>query len=175
MRENVREVIADDLRSFSLIEPDAGIAAERLVEPDFFRAFVLRLGEGIVNGMKNRPKRVISHFAEANAGFIILWDILLSARDGDSYPPRGPLKMSVTELAQKYNVSRSHVFRLLRGAEALGHLKRDADEQTGVIEDVLADDIVEFMVTVFMGLAMCCQCAFQADHKARTPAPAARL
>jgi hypothetical protein len=163
MKANLREVLADELRAFSLIEPEAGIAADRLAEPDFFRAFMVRFGEGMVAGLKNRPARVISHFAERNAGLIILWDILLSAQEGDSYPPRGLLKMSVTELAQKYEVSRSHVFRLLRDAETLGLLKRNADEQTGTIEDVLADDVTEFQVTVFLGLAVCCHHAFQAN------------
>lgn len=167
MKANLREVIADELRAFSLIEPDAGIAANRLAEPGFFRAFMVRFGEGIVAGLKNRPARVISHFAERNAGLVILWDILLSAQDGNSHPPRGTLKMSVTELSQKYGVSRSHVFRLLRDAEKLGFLKRNADEQTGTITDVLADDVAEFQVTVFLGLAVCCHHAFQADHGAR--------
>jgi hypothetical protein len=175
MKENLREVMADELRAFSLIEPQAGVAADRLVEPDFFRAFMIRLGEGFAAGLKNRPARVISHFAERNAGLIILWDILLSAQEGDSYPPRGLLKMSVTELAQKYDVSRSHVFRLLRDAEILGLLKRNADEQTGAIEDVLADDVAEFQVTTFLGLAVCCHHAFQSDSNMRLPARAEPL
>ncbi len=170
MQESLREVLVDELRALSLIEPDAGIAADRLVEPEFFRAFMIRFGEGLVAGLQNKPKRVISHFAEPNAGLIIFWDILLSAREGDSYPPRGPLKMSITELSQKYDVSRSHVFRLLRDAEKLGLLTRNADEQTGTISDVLADEIDEFQVTVFLGFAACCHAAFQMTAPARLQA-----
>jgi hypothetical protein len=128
---------------------------------------MVRLGEGFVAGLKNRPARVISHFAERNAGLIILWDILVSAQEGDSYPPRGQLKMSVTELSQKYGVSRSHVFRLLRDAEKLEFIARNADEQTGTITDVLAHDVAEFQVTTFLGLAVCCHHAFQATSVAR--------
>jgi hypothetical protein len=170
MKENLREVMADELRAFSLIEPQAAVAADRLVEPDFFRAFMIRLGEGFVAGLKNRPARVISHFAERNAGLIILWDILLSAQEGDTYPPRGLLKMSITELSQKYGVSRSHVFRLLRDAEKLGFLKRNADDQTGTITDVLAHDVAEFQVTTFLGLSVCCHHAFQATAPTRLQA-----
>jgi DNA-binding MarR family transcriptional regulator len=170
MRGSFREVLADELRAFSLIEPDAGIAADRLIEPEFFRAFMVRFGRGILVGLQTKPARVITHFAEPNAGLIILWDILSSAQEGDCYPPRGPLKMSVTELSQKYGVSRSHVFRLLRDAEKLGLLKRNADEQTGTITDVLARDVAEFQVAVFLGLAACCQAAFQMTAAARLQA-----
>jgi DNA-binding MarR family transcriptional regulator len=170
MRESLREALADELHAFSLIEPDAGIAADRLVEPEFFRAFMVRFGRGLIAGLQNKPKRVITHFAEPNAGLIILWDILSSAQNGDSYPPRGPLKMSVTELSQKYNVSRSHVFRLLRDAEKLGFLTRNADEQTGTITDVLAREVAEFQVTVFLGFAACCSAAFEMTAPAQLQA-----
>ena len=161
MKASLRDIMADELRAFALIEPDAGIAADRLAEPDFFRAYMTQLVKGIMASLKNRPSRAITHFAERNAGLVILWDILLSAQEVDSCPPRGPLKMSVSDLAQRYNVSRSHVFRLLRDAEKLDLLKRNADEQTGTIEDVLADDVAEFQVTIFVGLAICSHNAFQ--------------
>jgi IclR helix-turn-helix domain len=170
MRDSLREALTDELRAFSLIEPDAGIAADRLIGPAFFRAFMMRFGKGLIAGLQTKPARVITHFAEPNAGLVILWDILSSAQDGDCYPPRGPLKMSVTELSQKYGVSRSHVFRMLRDAEKLGFLKRNADEQTGTITDVLARDVAEFQVAVFIGLAACCSAAFEMTAPSRLQA-----
>jgi hypothetical protein len=162
MQSALRQVIADELRAFSIIEPEAGRAADRFDGPDFYRAFLLRFGEGIVDAMKTRPVRVVSLFAERNAGTLILCDIMASAEKRDVYPPRGTLKMSVSDLAQKFDVSRSHVFRLLRDAEKQGLLKRNADEQTGTLEEVLARDIVEFQVITFMAMAHCCQHAFEA-------------
>lgn len=167
MQENLREVIADELQAFSLIEPEAAVAADLLAEPAFFRAFMIRFGDGIITALQNKPSRAISLFAERNAGLVILWDIFLSAQEDASYPPRTTLKMSVTELAQKYGVSRSHVFRLLRDAENLGFLNRNADDQTGTITDELANDVADFHVVVFMGFAMCCQYAFEATSMAR--------
>jgi IclR helix-turn-helix domain len=162
MQSALRQVITDELRAFSVIEPEAGRAADRFDEPDFYKAFLLRFGEGIVDAMKIKPVRIVSLFAERNAGTLILCDIMDSAERRDVYPPRGTLKMSVTDLAEKFDVSRSHVFRLLRDAEKQGLLKRNADEQTGTIDEILACDIVEFQVISFMALAHCCQHAFEA-------------
>lgn len=162
MQSALRQVITDELRAFSVIEPEAGNAADRFDEPGFYRAFLLRFGEGIVDAVKIKPVRIVSLFAERNAGTLILCDIMASAERRDVYPPRGRLKMSVTDLAQKFGVSRSHVFRLLRDAEKQGLLKRNADEQTGTIEEILARDIVEFQVITFMAMAHCCQYAFEA-------------
>ena len=167
MKAALREVLVDDLNAFSLIEPEAAMAAERVTEPEFFRAFMRQMGSGIVAAMKFRPKRLISHFAERDAGLVMLWEVLLSAQEGDSFPPRGPLKMSLIALARKYAVSRAHVFRVFSKAEELGLLTRDADRQTGVITEPFAQDIREYQTIVFMGFAKCAQVAFD-ETAART-------
>jgi hypothetical protein len=166
MKDAMRDCLRDELRAFSLIEPEAARAAERLSEPEFFRAFLLRFGKGTVDALKFRNKRPIGHFTDSNAGLVMLWDVILSAEEGDSYPPRGPLKMSVRELARKYKVSRTHILRLFRSAEARGLLTRNAEEQTITLSEAFARDIVEFEVIVFLGMAKCAQYAF--DSTARS-------
>jgi hypothetical protein len=165
MTTALRDIIADQLRAFCLVEPTAVGMAERLAEPEFFKAFVLQAGTGLLKAVKARPTSDISHFTHRDAGIIILSHILATAEDGDSYPPRGPVRMSVTELAKKFAVSRSHVFRLLRDAEKLGLLTRNPDEQTGTITEKLRADIVAFHVFAFLGLASCLQAALMSDHE----------
>jgi len=162
LRAAVCGIITDQLRAFALIEPDAGHAADRLVEDDFCRAFLLRFGESLIASVKARPVRPISLFTQCNAGTLILFGILASAKARDVYPPREALRMSATELAQKHEVSRSHVSRLLREAERRGYLKRNADDQTGTIEEIFARELIEFQTIIFTGLAHCCQYAFRA-------------
>ena len=161
MKAALRACIAGELRAFALMEPEAGRAAERLVEPEFFRVFVHRFGEGIVHALKYRRIRPIGHFTESNAGYVMLRDVLLTAKDDDSYPPRGPLKMSVRELARKYNVSRTHILRVFRGAETRGLLTRNPDAQTVTLDDAFGLDIAEFETTVFLGMATCAQHALE--------------
>jgi IclR helix-turn-helix domain len=165
MTTALRGVVTDELQAFCLVEPAAAGLAERLAEPEFFKAFVLQAGKGLLNAVKARPTSDISHFANRDAGMLVLSHILASAEDGDTYPPRGPVRMSVTELAKKFDVSRSHVFRLLRDAEKLGLLTRNPDEQTGTITEKLCADIIAFHVFVFLGLASCLQRALMSDHE----------
>ena len=162
MKAALRDCLGDELRAFSLMEPEAGHAEARLAEPAFFRAFLMRWGKGLVDALKFRNRRPISHFSDRNAGLVMLHDALLSAKEDDTYPPRGPLKMSIRELARKYDVSRSHVLRLFRDAETLGLLTRNADEQTVTLDEAFTRDIVEFQVIIFLAMATCAQHAFDA-------------
>ena len=160
MKAALRECLTDELRAFSRIEPEAGEMAKRFSEPEFFRAFLMRFGKGTVDALKFRNQRPIGHFSDSNAGLIMLWDVILSAKDGDVYPPRGPLKMSVRDLARKYGVSRTHILRLFRGAENKGLLTRNADDQTVTLSEMFARDIAEFLSIIFLGLAVSAQHAF---------------
>ena len=162
MKTALRDSLGAELRAFSLVEPEAGRAAERLAEPEFFRAFLLRWGKGLVDALKNRSRRPISHFSDRNAGLVMLYDVILTAKEDDTYPPRGPLRMSVRELARKYDVSRSHVLRLFRDAEALGLLTRNADEQTVRLSEAFTRDIVEFQAVIYLAMATCAQHAYDA-------------
>jgi DNA-binding MarR family transcriptional regulator len=155
MKAALREAIIGEAKALAQVEPEANRIAARLEEPEFFKAYVQRLGTSLTNLLRTNRPGSIALFADRNAGLIILFDILMSAAEGDEYPPRGRLAMSVTALSKKFEVSRSHVFRLLRDAEKAGYLKRDADEQNGTISESLRADIVEFHAYVFMGLAMC--------------------
>jgi hypothetical protein len=162
MKDALRNIFFDDLCALSLIEPEARRAADRLSEPEFFRAFMLRYGQGLVEALKFRPDRAIAHFANRDAGLVLLSDVILSAAEEDSYPPRGALKMSIRELARKYDVSRTHILRLFRDAETRGLLTRNAKKQTVTFSETLARDIVEFDIISFLAMATCAQHAFEA-------------
>lgn len=47
LRHAFRHAHRDDLSALALMEPEAEIAAQRLDEPEFFRAFLLRGGQGV--------------------------------------------------------------------------------------------------------------------------------
>lgn len=163
MKAALREAVTGETRALSMIEPEALRLAERLEDPEIFKAYLQRLGVSLANMMRNSRPGSIALFADRNAGMIVLFDILTSAAEGDSYPPRGVLNMSVTALAAKFQVSRSHVFRLLRDAEKAGYLKRNADEQTGTITEKFAADLIEFHAYVFMGISLCAHFALTSN------------
>ena len=157
MREAIREALVDLAKAFSLVEPDALTVAERLYEPEFFRAMILECGEAVAHVVKAgnaAPPTPIAMFADRNSGFVILYDMILSAADGDTFPPEGRVSMSVTALAKRHGVSRSHVFRLLRDAEQSGYLMRDADLQAGTLLEPLRRDLTKFLAYLFMSFAL---------------------
>lgn len=163
MKAALREAITGEARALALIEPEALRVAERLEDPAVFKAYLQRLGVSLANMMRTSTPGSIALFADRNAGMIVLFDILTSAAEDDVYPPRGTLNMSVTALAAKFQVSRSHVFRLLRDAEKGGYLKRNADEQTGTITEKFAADLIEFHAYVFMGISLCAHFALTSN------------
>ena len=59
-------------------------------------------------------------FAERNGGLMILFSLVIAADLDDTMPPTRPVRVSISELARRFSVSRVHVGRLLRDAEAEG-------------------------------------------------------
>ena len=89
----------------------------------------------------------------------------------------GPVKMNVRELSQKYEVSRSHVHKLLQDAGKAGLLTRSPDAQTGVLSETLRQGIIQLHVTQLIGTAACAQAAMVATARgaAAAPEPASRM
>jgi DNA-binding MarR family transcriptional regulator len=174
LKTAIREVAREDLGVLALIEPEAASAAERLAEPEFFNAYVRRLGEGLIDMLISHPGRhATSLFSERNSGMTVLFDIVHSAGSGDVYPPRGRLKMSVRDLAKRFEVSPSHVRKLLRDAESEGLLKRDPDERTGTITEKLRVGLVDLHVASLLGNAASAHAALEATARMENPSLAA--
>jgi len=162
MKEGLRDVFRDELLAMALLEPEAHIAAERLHDPETFKQFVLFLGRGFANVARRRTINPLTPFAARNAGFPILYHIATSGQADDPYPPKGAVRISIKEIARRFEVSRSHVLRLLREVEGSGHLRRNPDETTGVLEEPLREALRYIHAGVFMGVASCIYRAMQA-------------
>jgi DNA-binding MarR family transcriptional regulator len=173
LKDAIRGSFRDQLEALALIEPEAARAGERLSEPDFFQAYMRRNGKGLVEMVKrHRGSNVIELFSERNEGLAILFDIVASAEPGDTYPPRGRVKMSVTDLAMRYEVSRSHVLKILRDAEREGLMHREPDERIGVLTEKLHAGLIALHVAQLFGGAACARAAYEATSS--EPARAAR-
>jgi hypothetical protein len=164
----IHAIIRDDLHALSLVEPDVARAEQRLADPEFFRHFVLRAAEGLFT--MRHTLIGTTFFAERDAGLGILYEVVLSAEPGDAFPPKGPVRMSIKDLARRHGVSRAHVFRLFRDAEKLGLLARDPDSQTGTIGDETRTALTMMAATMFIGYATCCEHAFRATSDKDTAA-----
>jgi hypothetical protein len=164
----IHTIAREDLHALSLVEPDAARAAQRLADPEFFRRFVLRAGEGLFT--LRHTLIGTTFFAERDAGLSILYDVILSAEPGDVFPPKGTLRMSLKDLARRHGVSRAHVFRMFRDAEKLGLLSRNPDTQTGTLGDETRTALTTMAATMFIGYATCCEHALRATRDRATAA-----
>lgn len=81
----------------------------------------------------------IDLFSERMSGLIILCELLQAGAPGDRFPPRGPVAISVTDLARRCDTSRTQVNQLLRQARAAGYLIPTEDGGERFSEALLAN------------------------------------
>lgn len=115
-----------DLEALAIMEPDLAPVIARFDGPGGFEAFARRAGEALLLALGERKpmKPGINLFSARAAGVVILYHMMLGAEAGDSFPPSRPIRASINHLAKRFAVSRTHVLRLLREAEAEGFLRR---------------------------------------------------
>lgn len=117
------------LTALSRLRPEGQIGLARLDDPVFSKRLLRCVGELCLE-----RERLIDHapaltfFAERKGGLLVLIGLMLSAQPDDSFPPSGPLSVSLKELARRYGVARAQVRELLRAAVESGLLTRHGDD-----------------------------------------------
>jgi len=168
MKNAMVRFFKDALAAVSVVEPECAALVERLSEPDFFTAYVLHIGIALEHMLRRGNNPTFTLFVERNLGLSLLFAVTLTAEEGDEYPPRGTVRLSISELARGVSASRAHVTRLFRDAEELGLIRRDTKENTAVLTDKLRDELMRFHAGIFMGNASCAWRALQ-DVSSGTP------
>lgn len=142
------EFMRNELTAAARIEPDARPIVERLSDTEFRRAYVRQMGLGVVRVVRG-PRSPTSLFADRDAGLATLYQIALS---GSGYPAREPVQLSLSELARKQGVSRSHVSRLLRDAAAAGLMRQERNGAWTILEP-LREALMRLHALSFVGHA----------------------
>lgn len=120
-----RERIGRQLAAVSELSPAAARVAASLHEPTLATALLRHLNDYFVAGyriMDYAPR--LRLFAERSVGMMILFTLLIESADAGRFPLAGPVDLPIAELSRRFRVSRTHVLRLLRDAEAEGLLTR---------------------------------------------------
>ncbi|HEY9011356.1 MAG TPA: hypothetical protein VIN06_10080 [Devosia sp.] len=116
-----RARISGQIEALSIAVPEVRPALGRLGDPAFERIMAVGFAGFFLNGV-----RVLQHaepirlFAERSTGVVLLFDLLLQGWDR----PEHEIELSIADLARRYGVSRVHINRLLRDAEAAGSVER---------------------------------------------------
>lgn len=159
LKENLRSRLGRQLQAAAMVIPGVHNVAGLLGREDFERAMIRHLGNQFFAGF-----RVIMHaprltlFAEHNAGMMILFNLMLASPDG--FPPRGPVPSSIAGLARRFGVSRTHVLRLLRAAEAEKLIARTGEHYDRIVlEPPLVEGVLIMFATIYLYLVHCARAA----------------
>ncbi|MBS0279142.1 MAG: hypothetical protein JSR81_16080 [Proteobacteria bacterium] len=130
------------LEAMALVEPATNAAIAKLGERDFLHALLRHMGEGFLQASMALPQDTsfFRVFLHRNAGLQFLYWMIVMARDhGDGFPPRKPIALNISAVAQDLNVSRTHVRRMLRAAEEEGLLLRGEDSRVQFTAELAFD------------------------------------
>jgi hypothetical protein len=140
--------------------PEGAAARAALDRDDFLAALVRRGIEHYRSGLRALQFTLeLRLFAERNAGLTILFSLVIAAAP-DTVPPRRPVRISISELARRFSVSRAHVLRLLRDAAVEGLIERTGAAQEAItLMPPLSNALERSVSTVFLFFAHCARAA----------------
>gem|GEM_PF-3566774 len=132
IREIMRERLRVEFAPLSLLDPDTAPLMARFDAPETFDALMVQLGDDLM-GSAGRPDprlqgmgRLLAH----NCGIMVLYALIEAMGQDSQFPPRGSARVSVSVLARRFHLSRSHVLRVLRMMEEMGWLTSEGDLRT---------------------------------------------
>jgi hypothetical protein len=166
-----RGSVGSSLAAFGIVEPEAASFVERIAEDRIFAALISRMLLGLINLLRVQITTPVSHFVLRNGGLMVLYHLCLAGESGGVFPPVEPVPYSIAGMARAYGLSRSHILRMLREAEELGYIQRNADS-TIRFEAPLRDALAYYQASNFMGNAACAYSALQVAGAPRAAAAA---
>jgi len=151
MRDGLLGRFALDLGPIALLEPGFAPVAERFDERDVSCAYVCAMAEDIIRNLDPQPYAELNPFYELagrNNAILILYALLEGVPADGNFPPVGESAVTVSSLARRFNLSRSHVLRVLRHMEELGLI--ETREAARYLTPALADTL-----RFFQGVSFC--------------------
>lgn len=160
----VRTRMQPQLAAAALVFPEIAPAVELLDDPAFERRLYSNLLERYDSGMRVIPHgSALRLFAERDVGVLVLLSLVLGAPESAEISLDVPLPLSIAALARRFHVSRTHILRLIRDAEAAGLLSREGERGDQVrFNPRLQEDLSNFVAATFQYLALCARDAMQA-------------
>jgi hypothetical protein len=151
--------------ALALVLPEGIEALARLERDDFVAALVRQVVDRFRSGLRAlQVTPELRLFAERNAGLNILFSLVIAGDVDDTMPPTRPVRISISELARRFSVSRPHVLRLLRDAAAEGLVARSGAGQDGIKDAItilppLSRALRDGVAIFFLLFAQCARAA----------------
>jgi DNA-binding MarR family transcriptional regulator len=152
-----RERIRGEIAAVSLLMPEGQLGLMHIEDPDFLGEMACCFGEAFRSGFRLlHCASELFQLADRNAGMVILMSLFLAREAGDTMPPQRPVAISISELSRRFGVSRPHVLKLLRDADAEGFIRIDpAEPQRIQVLPPLAEALQNFVATMLLIIAYC--------------------
>lgn len=144
-----------ELDAATMLFPDVGPVRDRLGEPKVFAAVFTALGREVITAASNPRAEldVINRLSVRSAGILVLYDLIATADDGEGALAKpAEFEISVSALARKYEISRSHVLSLLRDLEAADLVARVGRDGRWALQPALGAHLRAFFAVVYLGM-----------------------
>ncbi|WP_202308881.1 hypothetical protein [Mesorhizobium sp. L-8-10] len=158
---SLRERWANQFEAMRRVLPEGDRALAALGRPEFTPAFVRHLSIRFFAGFRLLDQAPdLELFMERNAGIVVLLHLALTGAQSGPFPPEGPIPVSISAIAARFGVSRSHVRKLLRDAGDAGLIHRpDADGSHIGLSPRLVKAVRVFLAAALLFLAHCAAAA----------------
>ena len=145
----------------AMICPAVAHGLDRLDRPDFEREMYVEFLRRFTSA-----RRVVDQvpelrlFTERDVGVLILYALMLGADPLEPFPTGKPVPLSIAALARQFNVSRTHVLRLIRDGERADLLSRVGEKGEQVaLAPQLQEGLRAMSAAVFQIGALCLRAA----------------
>jgi hypothetical protein len=148
-----RERLRFEIEAAATFDPRIEPILERLDEPGVFSDLMATFGADAVFAARHPHPgtAAIDRIASRSSGMMIMYQLMADADAGGAFPPQGEVKVSISGLAQRYEVSRSHVLTVLRDAEAFGMIRR-LDEGRWRLEPAMGEVFSILYAVLYLGI-----------------------
>jgi hypothetical protein len=157
LADMVRTRLRSQLEVASILAPEIAPAAKGLDDPEFERLFYCRLLDQYNAGMRLLAYApAIRLFAERDVGVLVLLSLMLGGEAAELVPPEGPMPLSIAALARRFRVSRTHILRMVRDAEAAALVSRTgAKGEQLVFSPELRADLRNLVASMYQYVTLC--------------------
>ncbi len=161
MLELHRERWASQFSAIGLMLPVGREALSALSRDEFVAAFLKALGRYFRAGFRflhSAPE--LEFFSSRTAGMMIFCSMVSAGAEEDTVPPMRPYRFDVPGLGRKFGVSRHHVQKMLRDAEAAGLIVRAGERGEDIThQESFTQAAQRFYASLFLFFAHCARLA----------------
>jgi hypothetical protein len=146
-----RERLRADVESLGMLSPLGEFGLAHLDKPAFFAGYMRVAARGL-GGQANEHVHEVEFFQERNTGLLALYDIIAGSEDALESKP---VAVSISQLSKRFDVSRTHILRLLRDADAEGLVVWQAEERLVTLTPKLVRALRGYVAFILAGSAYC--------------------